>query len=267
MGAVVTKEDRVEGGSSPLDFTKKSVKPEDTQVAKNSESKLKEDVDKKVSAELSEDADSNEESEDKLENYDPKTAGPIFPDGSINWDCPCLGGAAYGPCGTEFRDAFSCFHFRYWVFVFKNYLMKIIFLIITTYFILLGFNSKEDPKGSECFPQFREMHTCFSKYPDLYKPPKEDDDDDDELEEDREDEIQFDEDELKVINEEAQEKNDTKKPEEKIKSDKDSEPLSKKSASDQKKSVKKEETNEKVIVTGQPAMMWSVVLVKYSWQE
>lgn len=44
--------------------------------------------------------------------YDPETAGPIFPNGEINWDCPCLGGAAHGPCGTEFREAFSCFHYR-----------------------------------------------------------------------------------------------------------------------------------------------------------
>lgn len=31
--------------------------------------------------------------------------------GEINWDCPCLGGMAYGPCGEEFRAAFSCFVF------------------------------------------------------------------------------------------------------------------------------------------------------------
>src|SRR5258708_4508888 len=29
--------------------------------------------------------------------------------GEINWDCPCLGGMAHGPCGMEFRAAFSCF--------------------------------------------------------------------------------------------------------------------------------------------------------------
>lgn len=39
--------------------------------------------------------------------------GLILPDGSINWGCPCLGGMATGPCGTQFRDAFSCFHYRY----------------------------------------------------------------------------------------------------------------------------------------------------------
>lgn len=46
------------------------------------------------------------------ENYDAKKFGPILPNGEINWDCPCLGGAAHGPCATEFRGAFSCFHFR-----------------------------------------------------------------------------------------------------------------------------------------------------------
>lgn len=29
--------------------------------------------------------------------------------GEINWDCPCLGGMAHGPCGEEFKSAFSCF--------------------------------------------------------------------------------------------------------------------------------------------------------------
>lgn len=29
--------------------------------------------------------------------------------GEINWDCPCLGGMAHGPCGEEFKTAFSCF--------------------------------------------------------------------------------------------------------------------------------------------------------------
>jgi len=38
--------------------------------------------------------------------------GIILPNGEINWDCPCLGGMANGPCGQEFRAAFSCFHYR-----------------------------------------------------------------------------------------------------------------------------------------------------------
>lgn len=38
--------------------------------------------------------------------------GIILPNGEINWDCPCLGGMAKGTCGQEFKDAFSCFHYR-----------------------------------------------------------------------------------------------------------------------------------------------------------
>lgn len=38
--------------------------------------------------------------------------GLILDSGDINWNCPCLGGMATGPCGVEFRDAFSCFHYR-----------------------------------------------------------------------------------------------------------------------------------------------------------
>lgn len=46
--------------------------------------------------------------------------------GEINWDCPCLGGMAHGPCGEEFREAFSCFVY-----------------------------SKEEPKGMECIDKFK----------------------------------------------------------------------------------------------------------------
>ena len=37
--------------------------------------------------------------------------GLITESGEINWECPCLGGMAVGPCGVEFREAFSCFHY------------------------------------------------------------------------------------------------------------------------------------------------------------
>ncbi len=46
--------------------------------------------------------------------------------GEINWDCPCLGGMAHGPCGGEFREAFSCFVY-----------------------------SKEEPKGVDCIEKFK----------------------------------------------------------------------------------------------------------------
>ncbi|KAL2038005.1 hypothetical protein N7G274_009225 [Stereocaulon virgatum] len=59
--------------------------------------------------------------------------------GEINWDCPCLGGMAHGPCGEQFRAAFSCFVY-----------------------------SKEEPKGMECIPHFKNMQDCFREHPDVY---------------------------------------------------------------------------------------------------
>lgn len=46
--------------------------------------------------------------------------------GEINWDCPCLGGMAHGPCGEEFKTAFSCFVY-----------------------------STEEPKGIDCIEKFK----------------------------------------------------------------------------------------------------------------
>lgn len=46
--------------------------------------------------------------------------------GEINWDCPCLGGMAHGPCGEEFKGAFSCFVY-----------------------------STEEPKGMDCIEKFK----------------------------------------------------------------------------------------------------------------
>jgi mitochondrial intermembrane space import and assembly protein 40 len=66
--------------------------------------------------------------------------------GEINWDCPCLGGMAHGPCGPEFREAFSCFVY-----------------------------STEEPKGMDCIDKFQNMQQCFQKYPEVYKGELEDD--------------------------------------------------------------------------------------------
>ncbi|KAL6111499.1 chchd4 [Pungitius sinensis] len=79
--------------------------------------------------------------EDPNDPYEER--GLILPSGEINWNCPCLGGMASGPCGTEFKDAFSCFHY-----------------------------SKEDVKGSDCLENFRAMQECMQRYPELY--PQED---------------------------------------------------------------------------------------------
>ncbi|ORY59752.1 uncharacterized protein BCR38DRAFT_445400 [Pseudomassariella vexata] len=59
--------------------------------------------------------------------------------GEINWDCPCLGGMAHGPCGEEFKAAFSCFVY-----------------------------SKEEPKGIDCIEKFQHMQDCFRAHPDVY---------------------------------------------------------------------------------------------------
>lgn len=75
-----------------------------------------------------------------------------MPNGDINWNCPCLGGMAAGPCGYQFRSAFSCFH-----------------------------RSDADPKGSDCYDEFRQMQECMSKYPTLYGTDKEDEDREDEF--------------------------------------------------------------------------------------
>ncbi|XP_039758091.1 mitochondrial intermembrane space import and assembly protein 40-B [Pararge aegeria] len=72
--------------------------------------------------------------------------GLILPDGSINWGCPCLGGMATGPCGAQFREAFSCFHY-----------------------------SEAEPKGSDCYEKFSVMQDCMAQFPQLYD--KDDDDD------------------------------------------------------------------------------------------
>jgi intermembrane space import and assembly protein 40 len=69
-----------------------------------------------------------------------------MPDGRINWNCPCLGGMANGPCGPQFREAFSCFHY-----------------------------SEADPKGSDCYESFKRMQECMQGYPDLYPTAKLDD--------------------------------------------------------------------------------------------
>lgn len=52
---------------------------------------------------------------------------------------------ATGPCGYEFRSAFSCFHY-----------------------------SQADPKGSDCYDDFKKMQDCMSKFPVLYDMDKDD---------------------------------------------------------------------------------------------
>lgn len=65
------------------------------------------------------DAQALEEEAGQESAFNPET-------GEINWDCPCLGGMAHGPCGEEFKAAFSCFVY-----------------------------SNEEPKGIECIDKFK----------------------------------------------------------------------------------------------------------------
>jgi len=61
---------------------------------------------------------------------------------------------AHGPCGEEFKEAFSCFVF-----------------------------SNEEPKGIDCIDRFRGMQDCFRKHPDIYGSELEEDEVDSQLEE------------------------------------------------------------------------------------
>lgn len=56
---------------------------------------------------------------------------------------------ATGPCGVEFREAFSCFHY-----------------------------SEAEPKGSDCYDAFKTMQDCMSQYPTVYNQNTGDDDKD-----------------------------------------------------------------------------------------
>jgi intermembrane space import and assembly protein 40 len=57
---------------------------------------------------------------------------------------------AHGPCGDEFKAAFSCFVY-----------------------------SKEEPKGMDCIDKFKDMQNCFRQYPEIYGSEIDNDDDDD----------------------------------------------------------------------------------------
>lgn len=88
-----------------------------------------------VSPESNPELENAKETQREVENegaYNPET-------GEINWDCPCLGGMAHGPCGEEFKEAFSCFIY-----------------------------SEADPKGIDCIEKFQHMQDCFRKYPEHY---------------------------------------------------------------------------------------------------
>lgn len=78
-------------------------------------------------------AEGTEAAEGEQSAYDPAT-------GEINWDCPCLGGMAHGPCGEQFKLAFSCFVY-----------------------------SEAEPKGIDCVEKFKTMQECFREHPEHYR--------------------------------------------------------------------------------------------------
>ncbi|SSD59373.1 uncharacterized protein SCODWIG_01134 [Saccharomycodes ludwigii] len=80
------------------------------------------------------------EGEKRETAYNPET-------GEINWDCPCLGGMAHGPCGEQFKEAFSCFVY-----------------------------SEAEPKGIDCVEKFQNMQNCFREHPEHYAEQLKDDD-------------------------------------------------------------------------------------------
>ncbi|ABN67726.1 predicted protein [Scheffersomyces stipitis CBS 6054] len=95
-----------------------------------------EEVTETVVERVSEDAGAEEA--DGQESYEGAAYNPET--GEINWDCPCLGGMAHGPCGEEFKEAFACFVY-----------------------------SETEPKGIDCIKKFEAMRSCFKKYPEHYK--------------------------------------------------------------------------------------------------
>ncbi|TGO53944.1 hypothetical protein BCON_0115g00270 [Botryotinia convoluta] len=87
-------------------------------------------------------AEDGAEEEGEMEGLEDEAGqqGAFNPEtGEINWDCPCLGGMAHGPCGEEFKAAFSCF-----------------------------VHSTEEPKGVECIEKFKGMQDCFRAHPEMY---------------------------------------------------------------------------------------------------
>ncbi|KAK0736162.1 hypothetical protein B0T21DRAFT_366421 [Apiosordaria backusii] len=127
----------------PPQATKAAVEAEIEQVAKEEEYKPTPTPTESQAAQLEPGSPEALEQEASQQGaFNPET-------GEINWDCPCLGGMAHGPCGEEFKAAFSCFVY-----------------------------SKEEPKGIECIDKFQGMQTCFKQYPEIYGSELTDDDDD-----------------------------------------------------------------------------------------
>ncbi|KAI6247866.1 Mitochondrial intermembrane space import and assembly protein 40 [Erysiphe necator] len=111
-----------------------------TLVERQSLAKLLQPDQPQLQDNVTEAIDQKDEKENSADQEEGNREGAFDPEtGTINWDCPCLGGMAHGPCGEEFKAAFSCFVY-----------------------------SKEEPKGVECIDKFKNMQNCFRQYPDIY---------------------------------------------------------------------------------------------------
>jgi intermembrane space import and assembly protein 40 len=118
------------------------IDPEKLELAKQQAfKKVQEQSASKAGGKADEEKATSGEEESQAAAFNPET-------GEINWDCPCLGGMAHGPCGEEFKEAFSCFVY-----------------------------SEEEPKGIDCIKKFENMRNCFRQYPEHYKEELYDDDD------------------------------------------------------------------------------------------
>ncbi|GAA5978684.1 hypothetical protein JCM5350_002481 [Sporobolomyces pararoseus] len=126
----------------------KEVVPESLTPSSLSDSASESSFDPTESAPAPSAADPSASTQPQEENSQAAAFNPET--GEINWDCPCLGGMADGPCGEDFKAAFSCFVY-----------------------------SEAEPKGVDCVEKFRKMQECFRKHPDIYGNDSDDLDDED----------------------------------------------------------------------------------------
>ncbi|OAF67248.1 Coiled-coil-helix-coiled-coil-helix domain-containing protein 4 [Intoshia linei] len=86
-----------------------------------------------------------EKSKFKLETsqkFNEIDGGARRPDGSINWNCACIGSILGGPCGYLYRKSFECF-----------------------------FSDMYNPndKETDCIKRHNKFRNCSSKYKNVYK--------------------------------------------------------------------------------------------------
>ncbi|CUM47030.1 Mitochondrial intermembrane space import and assembly protein 40 [Debaryomyces fabryi] len=131
-------EKKVEEGKEKAEATGKKEIAEDAEKKAIGKGEVKtkvpaEEANPETRTEVEEESQKDGEESYEGAAYNPET-------GEINWDCPCLGGMAHGPCGEEFKEAFSCFIY-----------------------------SEAEPKGIECIKKFENMRNCFREHPEHYK--------------------------------------------------------------------------------------------------